>query len=138
MRLIVDSNRIIAGLIRASATRKIILHPHLEFFAPDHLLVEINNHRELIVKKSKLSSDDLKIVLEMLLERINIVPKAETDKKKQEAKKIIGDVDPDDVPFIALALTIPNDGVWTEDKHFISQRTIKVWSTADLLQFLGL
>jgi len=31
-----------------------------------------------------------------------------------------------DVPFIALAVAISNDDIWTEDKHFIKQKIIKI------------
>ena len=34
MRLVVDSNRIIAGLIRDSCVRQILLSPEFEFFVP--------------------------------------------------------------------------------------------------------
>ena len=54
-----------------------------------------------------------------------------------EAKKIIGDIDQDDVTFIALALAIPNNGIWTEDKHFKKQNKIKIWSTKEILDLLN-
>jgi len=48
----------------------------------------------------------------------------------------MGKIDRDDVPFIALALSFPNDGIWTEDRHFLKQRRVKVWRTRELLKLL--
>ena len=136
MRLIVDSNRIIAALIKESGVRYILLSPEFEFFAPDHLLLEIRNHVGEIIRKSKLSEDEFHVIFNILIERINIIPRSEIEIYVDEAKKIINDIDSDDVPFIALALTVPNDGIWTEDKHFKKQNQIKIWNTSDLMQIL--
>jgi len=45
--------------------------------------------------------------------------------------------DPNDTPFIALALAIENDGIWTDDNHFGQQAEIKVWKTGQLSEFIG-
>ena len=118
MRLIIDSNRIIAGMIKDSVARCIILSPKFEFFAPDYLLLEIRKHSEEIMRKSSLSDDDFNLILDLLLERVSIVPKSEILSHLKEAEEIIGSTDSYDVPFIALALSLENDGVWTEDRHF--------------------
>ncbi len=41
-----------------------------------------------------------------------------------------------DAPFITLALIIPNDGVWSNDKHFLKQDRIKIWTTRDLIKLI--
>ena len=41
-----------------------------------------------------------------------------------------------DVPFVALALSVANDGVWSNDKHFENLRGVKVWKTSGLLKFI--
>jgi len=56
--------------------------------------------------------------------------------KMEEAENIMGKIDAGDVPFIALALSFPNDGIWTEDKHFLRQRRVKIWLTRDLLKLI--
>jgi predicted nucleic acid-binding protein len=54
----------------------------------------------------------------------------------EEAKQIMDKIDPDDTPFIALALAIENDGVWSNDKHFGQQNRVKIWKTDVLLRLL--
>ena len=57
-------------------------------------------------------------------------------KKFREAERVMGKIDRDDVPFVALALSLPIDGIWTEDKHFLKQKRVKAWRTRDLLKFM--
>ena len=45
-------------------------------------------------------------------------------------------IDPKDTPFIALALAVENDGVWSEDRRFEQQSRVKVWKTKELLRRL--
>lgn len=47
-------------------------------------------------------------------------------------------IDPDDAPFLACALAICADGIWTEDAHFDRQDRVRVWKTSDLLDYISL
>jgi predicted nucleic acid-binding protein len=134
---IVDTNRIIAGLIRDSTSREILLNPNFEFYTPDYLLTEIKNHKDLIMKKGGFTERKFKTIYELLIDRINVSPKSEIMNHFDEANKIIGNIDPDDVTFIALALSIPNNGIWTEDNHFKKQKKIKIWSTKEIFELIN-
>ncbi len=63
-----------------------------------------------------------------------------SDKKvKNQMKKsidIMKDIDVNDSPILASALAIPNDGIWTEDKHFDKQDEVKIWKTKDLKKYI--
>ena len=65
-----------------------------------------------------------------------MVPIDEYEKKMNEGMKIIGNIDEKDAQFIALALSIENDGIWSNDKHFEKQKKIKVFKTIDTLNLL--
>jgi predicted nucleic acid-binding protein len=54
----------------------------------------------------------------------------------EKAHKIIGSIDSFDVPFVALALSIDNDGIWSNDKHFKNLKGIKIWKTSDIFNYL--
>jgi len=56
--------------------------------------------------------------------------------KLKEAKEIMGAIDPDDVPFIAAALAVENDGIWTDDTHFDRQKRIRVFKTTSLVRMV--
>jgi len=76
------------------------------------------------------------LLLGVLSASVQVVPAEEILKKHKEAEKIMGRIDKDDVPFVALALSFPNDGIWSEDKHFLKQKKVRVWQTQDLLKFV--
>ncbi|MEO6665398.1 MAG: PIN domain-containing protein [Nitrospiria bacterium] len=45
--------------------------------------------------------------------------------------------DPDDIPFVATALAITNDGLWSHDHDFNHITEIKIWNTPQLIDHLG-
>jgi len=136
MRLVVDTSILISSLIKQSITREILLLPFMKFYLPEHALEEIETHKLKISKLSGLSSDEIDILLNSLLDNISIIPAQTIRTYLEEAEKIIGKIDPCDIPFVALALAIENDGIWSNDKHFKAIKHIKVWKTSDLLAHL--
>ena len=136
MRIIVDSNRIIAGLIRNSATRDILLYPEFNFYTPDHLLVEVDKYKSMIMRKGKLSESAFEILFGMIKERIDVIPEEEIQTYLPKAREIMTHIDPNDVPFIALALSIKPDEIWTEDNDFFEQNEIRIYRTTDMLKFM--
>lgn len=44
-------------------------------------------------------------------------------------------VDPDDVPFLALALQREAD-IWSDDKHFQKKDAVRVWRNHELIDEL--
>ena len=51
-------------------------------------------------------------------------------------EEIMKDIDVKDAPFLAAALAIPNDGIWSHDKHFEKQNKVKVWISKELLKYI--
>ena len=132
MRLIVDTNIIISALIKDSVTRRIMLHPLITVFTLDYALVEIENYKKIILKKSKLSDDKFESLLRVLSSKMVIVPFNKTIKYFPKAERMIEDKE--DIPFIALSLLVKNEGIWTEDKHFKDLKEIKIWTTKELME----
>lgn len=137
MKLVIDTNVIISALLKKSVTREILLFPSLEFVLPEYALEEIEAHKESISRRSGLSIEEIDVILSILLENITIVPAAEIKPFLAKADKIIGHIDPFDIPFVALSLSVENDGIWSNDKHFENLKGIKVWKTADLCDVIG-
>jgi predicted nucleic acid-binding protein len=52
--LVIDTNRIMAGLLRSSISRKIILNDNFSCYAPDYIETELTKHREYLRKKARL------------------------------------------------------------------------------------
>jgi predicted nucleic acid-binding protein len=129
MKLIIDTNRIIASLIKDSLSRQIIKSPLIEFITPDHTLQELTNYETVIRKKAHLTHEKFDLLLALLFEQITIIPKEEYQKFLKTAQTLIDDID--DVPFVALALAIKVDGIWTDDEDFQTNKHFIVFRTKD-------
>jgi predicted nucleic acid-binding protein len=137
MKLIIDTNVLISAMLKNSVTREILLFPSLEFLLPEYALEEVESHKDKISRRSGLSKGEIDIVLSVLLENITIIPSSEVKPYLIKADKLIGHIDPLDIPFVALALSIENDGIWSNDKHFEHLKGFKVWKTSSLLDYIS-
>jgi len=136
VKLVVDTSILFASLLKKSTVRELLLNPLFEFYVPEFGIEEIEKHVEEIADKSELGVENVYLLLSVLLASIQVVPAERVLKKYREAEKIMGKIDRDDVPFVALALSFPNDGIWSEDKHFLRQKKVRVWRTRDLLKLV--
>jgi len=136
MRLAVDTNRIIAALVKDSASRKILLSDKFDFLTIEITKQEIEEHRQELLDKTRLTDEQLNLALSLLFSRIFVVSDIVVESKMDQAKKIMDALDPDDTPFVALALAVENDGIWSDDKHFRQQNRIRIWETKDLLTLI--
>jgi len=136
VKLVVDSSVLIAALMKKSTVRELLLNPLFEFYIPEYCIEEVERHIGEISERSGLSVKGVHLLLGVLLASVEVVPAEKILKKMEEAERIMGKIDRGDVPFLALALSFPNDGIWSEDKHFLKQRKVKVWRTRDLLKLL--
>ena len=136
MRLIVDPNRIISALIKKGVSRKILTSKNIEFFTVDYVMKEIDKYQDMIIQKSDMSKEEIDTLFSLVMENVNIVPDEDVKSKMKEAIEIMKDIDKKDAPFLAAALAIPNDGIWSHDRHFEKQNKLKVWLAKDLLKYV--
>ncbi|MBI5636118.1 PIN domain-containing protein [Candidatus Micrarchaeota archaeon] len=132
MKLVIDTNRIIAALICDGASRKILFDNRFKLVSPERALLEVRKYEKEIRLKAGISADELNLLIDLICEKISIVPKEEYEKFLDKAGEMIDDAD--DEPFIALALATSNSGIWSDDKHFFKQIEIPVWKTSDLME----
>ena len=133
MKLVIDSNRIMAGLIKDSQTRRIIFNEEFNFIAPDHIITEIEKYRQYLIEKSKLTDREFDIILLSILDRIELIPSDVFIDHLELAEEIMKDIDIKDSPFLALGLAVKAGGIWSEDKDFDRQDKLKRFSTKELL-----
>lgn len=136
MRLVLDTNVLIAALIKDSFTRAVLLLPEFEFLLPEHALEEVHRHQAKILRHSRLQPLDLDLLLNLLLQSITVVPKDRITPHLKTAEALIGAIDPNDVPFVALTLAEENHGIWSNDQAFGQLPGIKCWTTDDIKQYL--
>ena len=136
MRLVIDSNRFMAGLIKPSACRKIILHKDFTFYSPDRILSEIEKYRDYLIEKSKLSEREFDILSYTLLEYVTLIPFNDFEKEFEIAFDIMKDIDVKDTSFLAVGFAVNAQGIWTEDDDFLKQTRLRVYSTKSLLEII--
>jgi len=132
----VDANIIISALIKDSITRSILIESSIEFYTLEYTFDEIGKHLGYISKKNSLTIDKNKKVLDILSNYIHVFEAKYYIDYLNKAQKLIGKIDERDVPYIALALAINNDGIWSNDEHFEKQDKIKIWKTKDIIKIL--
>ncbi len=136
MILVTDTNRIIAALIKDSLSRKIIYSDKFILLAPSFAKTEVENNKREILEKTNLPETTFDSLFALILNNIYIVDDSILRYKFDDAKKIMDKVDPSDTAFVALALAIKNDGIWSDDIDFQRQKAIKVWRTENLIRYL--
>lgn len=135
MKLVIDTSILISALLKDSVTREILLFSSIDFLLPEYAFEEIEKHKDNISSRSGLGKEDIEVVLSLIIENIIIVPASKLKPYMEKAHKLIGGTDPFDVPFVALALSIDNDGIWSNDKHFKNLKGIKIWKTSDVFNY---
>jgi len=133
MQLVADTNIIVASLLRKGQTRNLLFSKRLQVFSPDSVQLEILRHKEEFKQKGSMTEQQFLDALELELENIGIVPIEEYCSLKQKALLLCPKGHADDWPFIALALKIECP-LWSNDAALKKQTTIRVYSTAELLQ----
>ena len=69
MKIVIDTNRIIAALLKKSTTRDILFDDYFEFVTPDYTMGEIRKHEEELLMKVTL----LILLVNNLREKILII-----------------------------------------------------------------
>ena len=132
MKLVVDTNIILAALLKNKTIRKIILFSNHKLFVPDFSFEEINYIKRSLYRRIGIKEEELIKILNILEKRFIIVPVHLYTHKMKEAKNLLKDKD--DAPFLALALAFSLDAIWTADKGFLEQDKIKIIQTKDILK----
>ena len=133
MKVILDVNVILSALIRDSTTRKIILNSEFDFYFPEPSLNKIRKYNIYILKKSGLTEGDYNKIMATLFKYIQTVHTEEIEKNWDKAKRIMEHIDPEDIVFVATALSIANSVIWSDDKHFENQNKVKIFKTKEMM-----
>ena len=133
MIIIIDVNIFLSALIKDSTTRELILTSGQDFYFPERAMQKVRKYRGYIQKKSGLSNLEFLKLFHTLMRFIKIIPDEELLNNWDEAKEIMEKVDPEDVTFIAAALSQEDAVIWSDDKHFEKQNKVITMKTKDLV-----
>ena len=134
MKIVIDSNIFISSLLKDGKIREIITFnvAHALLF-PETILEEIKEHKQELLEKSGLSEEEFEDLISKLLNYVIVVPFDKIKIFEEEAKQIIGNIDKDDVSFIAASLANDSCSIWSDDRHFKQQAQIPVLTTEEIL-----
>ena len=132
----VDSNIIFAGLIRNSSTRAILASTDIEFVVPEWVHSELREHIGELAEKAGVPEKEMERYVEQIFQIVHTMPMEEYKDSLAEALEIMSETDPDDAPFLAVAIATGADAIWTNDAHFLEQQRVKVVSTRDMMKML--
>ncbi|MCF8336450.1 MAG: hypothetical protein K9I74_00555 [Bacteroidales bacterium] len=131
---IVIDNNFIFGQIKAAVTNQtpiketfvynLLNTDYIDIYAPPKLQEELLDKIENIIIKNK---DLAKYYSSLLLDKI-IIKDAYWIEEWKKANNIIGHMDNDDVPYLALALHTKSHSIISYDKHFKAQENLKCWN----------
>ena len=136
MELVVDTNVLIAGFLRAALTRELLLDERLTLWAPEHLLTEAERvllSPRLRRRLGSLSPHEVRVILTQLTARIRILPISAFREQLPDAKALVADTE--DAPFIALALHLQLP-LWSNDIPLGKQHLVRIYTTEDVLGIL--
>lgn len=144
LELTVDSNIVIAETFAclkhgSSFLMRLLQSPFIKLYGPPELEEEVEEKiREKLPRG--LNIGDAKRVARQLLARVEVVPSDLLDCNAiKEARSLIGGVDPEDVPFLALTFAIPAHGVATRDlAHFGQVPGLKIWRVGEAARVVAL
>jgi len=133
MNVVVDTNVLMAGLLKDSITRKVLVNKDINFYTPEFAIDEIEEYKQYLINKSELSKEEFEELFELIIENINIIPFEEIKPYMNQAKEIMKDIDIKDSSFIACALYL-KCVIFSYDEHFKKQDVVKVYDIHELNQ----
>ena len=118
MKIIVDTNIVFSAILNSnSRIGKILLNSkeHFQFFTCNYLKVEIQRHRNKLLKITKLKEEELTELVELITQKITfiderLIPQDILLKTEVQLKAI----DPNDTVFVALTKHLEGK-LWTGD-----------------------
>jgi len=132
MKIVIDSNKVIAALLKDSTTRTLLFNKHFEFIVPSYIFSEIIKYQDYVIKKLGINNEEFEILLKLIFENIKIIPELEYNKFNNKFEKNIKDYS--DIPYLAVCVSTNAKGIWTHDVHFKQQDKVKVYTNTDLIK----
>ncbi len=135
MKVLADTNKIIAALIKDSDSRRIIKDSNIIFVTIGLSKDEIDKYKGYIKDKSGVTDEEFRMVFNRVMRNVSVLRDDFIKPFMEEAKEIMDSIDKKDTPFIAVALAT-NLPIWSDDKHFEKQNKINILKTKDLVKYL--
>ena len=124
MRLVVDTNKLLAAFLKNGIVRSILLLSKHEFYTLDYAIFEIEKHKDELLKRIHVKREQFQeLMFELILKNVIVIRSSYIEDLIDDALEICKSFDPDDAPFIALALKL-DIPIWSNDKDLREKQDI--------------
>lgn len=134
MKVIIDTNILMASLIADSVIRRMLVSKKVTFCLPEFALEEVEKHKEELKAKAGYSEEEFQSLKKLVMENVFIVPEGVIKIHMKEALRVMKDIDRKDAPFIAAAIAINAKGILSFDKDFSRQKRVKLFGVKEFLE----
>ncbi len=131
MQIVVDANPLISLLIKPGKPIDLLLIEELDLVSPELLFEEIENNKGMIIKKSRLTEEEINKFIEILKKRIPVIPEEDFVQYRKEAEEVCPDEK--DITYFALALYL-KCLVCSNEKKLKEQRNVIIYATHELMK----
>lgn len=131
MRIVLDANVIIAGLMGSRGTIVLLTSQNHSFYAPKKIIIEITKHKQEICKFSNQTNEEFETNYRAILTFINVLDFVEYEQFIDLAKRALGKRDLKDADYLACGLAVKADFIWSNDKDFKEVQHIIPVKTTD-------
>ena len=136
MDIVIDANVVFSIIINMGRSLDVIASGKIRLFSPETLLVELERNKDELRSKAGFSESEMNAFIELMLPEIKFIFEDEFKGYLAEAKKLLPE-HPKDVPYLALALKL-RCPIWSYEKRLRSQDRVKVLTTGEIIELLGL
>ncbi len=134
MKLAADANVLLSAVIGGRA-RLVFGHPQIEqLLTTETNLAEVEEYAAVLAEKRRLRPDVLLLAVAAL--PVTVVDRSEYARSLPEARRRIGQRDPDDAELLALALQFKVP-IWSNDRDF-ENVNVPIFTTEELPRHLGI
>lgn len=132
MKIAADANALLSAVLGGRANL-ILQHPEIdEILTAEETLDEVQEYAPALARKKRLHEDLVLLAVATL--PVTVIERKMYASGIAEASRRIGRRDPDDIPILALALTL-NVPLWSNDKDF-EDAGVEWYTTERLLRRL--
>ena len=131
-----DANVLIAAFLKDSTTRRIITLAELQLLVPEFIFEEFERHRRELARRAGLAPSDAERLLKTIRNHFVVIPADLIAERIAEAIRILKGIDERDAPYLAAALAVPCDAIWSDDPHLKLQRLVPCLTTRELVEIL--
>lgn len=138
-RLVVDANPIISALLRGKAHEVFVLPAIQELATTEHTVREVMEYLPQLAQKPRFKQAGLTeadLYFALVTAPLVIYGREFYQDMLEEARRRIGERDPEDVDLLALALKLSSP-IWSNDQDY-KAAGVEWWTTARLLKRLRL